>query len=128
MFSGLLAGLYEFPSFVNVPKNLDLQSQSDLPKTSCSHHFEGDHPSFIQVQVVGDVPHVFSHIKKTYRVQWAILEDDQDTPPTLITSPDEEPEPPAKRFKARRSGKSTTSNQTPTTPLWVPLDEVTNTK
>jgi hypothetical protein len=34
---------------------------------------------------VGDVLHVFSHIRKTYRVQWVVLEGAGTTPPQLAT-------------------------------------------
>ena len=35
------------------------------------------------IKAVGDVVHIFSHIKKTYRVQWVILEGGEDGPPEL---------------------------------------------
>lgn len=38
----------------------------------------------IKVIPAGDIQHVFSHIKKTYRVQWVLLEGG-DKPPELIS-------------------------------------------
>ena len=34
---------------------------------------------------VGDVLHVFSHIRKTYRVQWVVMEGGGTSPPQLAT-------------------------------------------
>lgn len=38
-----------------------------------------------KVQPAGDVVHVFSHLKKTYRVQWVLLEGGSVHPPKLRT-------------------------------------------
>lgn len=37
----------------------------------------------VQITPAGDVVHVFSHIRKTYRVQWVILQGGKSTPPEL---------------------------------------------
>ena len=37
----------------------------------------------VTIKAVGDMVHVFSHIKKTYCVQWVILEGGEDEPPGL---------------------------------------------
>jgi A/G-specific adenine glycosylase len=47
-------------------------------------------PSVKKIKPIGDVMHVFSHIKKTYRVQGVILEGGE-TPPSLKVP--EGPEP-----------------------------------
>ncbi|KAF9523248.1 DNA glycosylase [Crepidotus variabilis] len=125
---GLLAGLYEFPSSVNVAKDLDQDSQSKLPNWFCSQLLEGDPPLITQVQNVGEVLHVFSHIRKTYRVQWAVLEGSEDSPPPLLMS--RVAEPPMKKPKSRKSaqsGNSFTNPHDPTSAVWVPLEEVANT-
>ncbi|KIL63513.1 hypothetical protein M378DRAFT_25009 [Amanita muscaria Koide BX008] len=96
--SGLLAGLYEFPTTVNVSKSI---SRAALPKLAaewvskvikpaiepfeCAKQDADDNNLCLKdIIAVGDVDHVFSHIKKTYRVQWVILEGDQG-PPELAT-------------------------------------------
>ena len=37
-----------------------------------------------QVISAGDVLHVFSHVKKTYRTQWVVLEGGGSSPPSLL--------------------------------------------
>jgi A/G-specific adenine glycosylase len=37
-----------------------------------------------QVIPAGDVLHVFSHVKKTYRTQWVVLEGGGSSPPALL--------------------------------------------
>jgi A/G-specific adenine glycosylase len=51
----------------------------------CSKQGANDNKLYVKDTIaVGDVDHVFSHIKKTYRVQWIILEGGQG-PPELAT-------------------------------------------
>ncbi|EIN08854.1 DNA glycosylase [Punctularia strigosozonata HHB-11173 SS5] len=104
---GLLGGLHEFPTMpdvnpkiagdelLKVPHTLlcDLLAVSPPPFTNPSQEHgtavvaaeDGVANGGVQitsVRTVGDVIHVFSHIRKTYRVQWVILEGGQ-TPPAL---------------------------------------------
>jgi A/G-specific adenine glycosylase len=101
---GLLAGLHEFPTMPNVSRSKDLQ---DIPRTllsellstplrsdsvnekkaNCSSDLADDINSLriTMVQPAGDVVHVFSHLKKTYRVQWVLLEAGGVHPPRLRT-------------------------------------------
>jgi A/G-specific adenine glycosylase len=83
------------------------------------------------IQPVGDVVHVFSHIKKTYRVQWAILEGGANPPATLLGASLHD-EPPLKKFKEKVAVKdvNVTAMHIPSGPMavWVPLDKVVETK
>ncbi|EJD02473.1 DNA glycosylase [Fomitiporia mediterranea MF3/22] len=94
---GLLAGLHEFPSRANVqeadtPEKLrsvgqdvlrDVLSSPPLFKPTSSRprapdgsstKVEQDGLRIVKMKPAGDVLHVFSHIRKTYRVQWILLE------------------------------------------------------
>ncbi|KAI0688384.1 DNA glycosylase [Cytidiella melzeri] len=102
--AGLLAGLHEFPTVPNVLETLSAQAMRDLPHrllsgllTAPVHPYDRtaergrstravidtsqsppaetvDHLRIVKIESAGDVTHVFSHIKKTYRVQWVVLE------------------------------------------------------
>ncbi|KIK81555.1 hypothetical protein PAXRUDRAFT_155855 [Paxillus rubicundulus Ve08.2h10] len=104
---GLLAGLHEFPTVPNIsgasataakvaeiPSDLlrDLLINPPVPlhpkdgktRDPCSSNDSMDAAlQVVHVEPVGDVVHVFSHIKKTYRVQWVVLEGGGDEPPEL---------------------------------------------
>lgn len=60
---GLLAGLYEFPSFVDVSRNSSEENMTTeiLSKLEINNH----HLTRTATHSVGDVQHIFSHIKKT---------------------------------------------------------------
>lgn len=95
---GLLAGLYEFPTSANVPKSMTSDAMAQIPNTLLSRlllftvppyneNNKNAKKSYDTLQIkdlhsVGDVVHVFSHIKKTYRTQWVVLEGG-DHPPSL---------------------------------------------
>lgn len=51
------------------------------PKCSSSPEYR-----VVNITPMGDVPHVFSHIKKTYRVQWVVIEGGC-VPPVLKCGP-----------------------------------------
>ena len=74
---------------------------------------------------IGDVVHVFSHIRKTYRVQWVIVKGGL-VPPKVL--PHEIPH----EFEQRIGKKSTRGNRKAPTlsqnSLWIPLNEVAATK
>lgn len=98
----------------------------------------------VKIVPAGDVLHVFSHIRKTYRVQWVVLEGgSSDEPPPLVRSPElgdgvgtAEAKP--KTFKGTASRKNgptpgaKTKGQSPSTPTqttqWVHLDAVADAK
>jgi len=105
--SGLLAGLHEFPTVSNVPVTISASAQTKLPCTLLSDLLvsppkehrarisevqmseevsDGESSTTLRIAKIkpaGDVIHVFSHIKKTYRVQWVLLEGGGDQPPPL---------------------------------------------
>lgn len=98
----MLAGLYEFPADVNVAGTLSTRRCIDLPHQRLSKLFEerllplsssnkekavaedqdAKDYRIRHVKHAGDVLHIFSHIRKTYRVQWVKI-DGGEAPPTL---------------------------------------------
>ncbi|OAX43694.1 DNA glycosylase [Rhizopogon vinicolor AM-OR11-026] len=111
---GLLAGLHEFPTASNLSSGKASESNvAQIPYTLLKEllmhpphpsHSESQRlakptnvepsyqvPKIAHVKPAGDVVHVFSHIKKTYRVQWVLLESEGDEPPRFrsTVSPDQ---------------------------------------
>ncbi|KAI0371263.1 DNA glycosylase [Pilatotrama ljubarskyi] len=115
---GLLAGLHEFPTAPNVPVTSSSSAHIEIadallsallvsppparpPATVAgqtarrapSHSSAGSPgPSPLRVAKIvpaGDVLHIFSHIRKTYRVQWVVLEGgSSEHPPALVQHPE----------------------------------------
>jgi len=79
--SGLLGGLYEFPSCADIPRNKIHVAQEKFASTVLSKLQIG-HLITPTIIPIGDVQHIFSHIRKTYRVQWIILESGAEPPPS----------------------------------------------
>lgn len=75
-----------------------------------------------KVQPAGDVVHVFSHIKKTYRVQWVVVEGTKH-PPQLPSATDL-PTTPKSASKSRKKPKKPEEDATIPCSTWVPLDAV----
>ncbi|PPR02215.1 hypothetical protein CVT26_012107 [Gymnopilus dilepis] len=141
---GLLAGLYDFPTSVAVPTAITRHDQEllssavlskllsgflsaptaqELPE---SEHEISEKPEIIKIHPVGDVLHIFSHIRKTYRVQWIILEGGDKPPVTLSLGEDFA----NKIKKGKRTAKAALPrNQVDNkgTVIWVPLDKVMET-
>ncbi|KLO10729.1 DNA glycosylase [Schizopora paradoxa] len=138
--TGLLAGLYEFPTLPDVQdcssaakaKKLgDEVLSSVLEKSPATKSSAGAQEIRVsKTAQIGDVLHVFSHIRKTYTVQWILLEGG-DAPPTLnktYSSPVCSAEPAAKKAKTskktkeseKKSGVKTAQEQL----QWVAYDEV----
>jgi len=98
---GLLAGLHEFPTSPEVPASISASQERETAVTllSClmkSPPFDASSTAadtvrsdgatrLIKIERAGDVLHVFSHIRKTYRVQWVVLEGGGPSPPALAT-------------------------------------------
>lgn len=107
---GLLGGLHEFPTSPAVPVTISAAAQKKVPsallrdlltsppagehgaRTSGDQargEISGAEPEpstalrIVHVEPAGDVIHIFSHIRKTYRVQWVVLEGGGGTPPAL---------------------------------------------
>lgn len=84
-------------------------------------------PRLVKIERAGDVLHVFSHIRKTYRVQWVVLEGGGANPPELV-----------KRSSLAASSTSTKKTKAKTKvataglpkleSMWIPLDGVEKAK
>ncbi|KAG2043723.1 DNA glycosylase [Suillus americanus] len=151
---GLLAGLHEFPTLPNLSgAKTSASNMAEIPYTLLQEllmHPPSSHndkepltklansnssynvPKVIQVTSVGDVVHVFSHIKKTYRVQWVLLEGDELPQFRPAVSPGQCARENGSRAKNPK-GKQKVSevsevklNIIPQTPSarWVPLTQV----
>lgn len=103
--TGLLAGLHEFPTSDNVASGLSASAMHAIPHELLStllavppqpytrparRRTPGDASSnelgpliIAEIIPAGDVVHVFSHIKKTYRIQWVLLTGGGPEPPPL---------------------------------------------
>lgn len=97
--AGLLAGLHEFPTSPEVPTSISALEERETATTLLTCLFESPPldarskavvdtarpgaPRLVKIERAGDVLHVFSHIRKTYRVQWVILEGGGACPPEL---------------------------------------------
>lgn len=157
---GLLAGLHEFPTTANVPADsastaiqaagaqallADLLVIAPTPFEPKSKFFEPKAKQsgglrVAKIRAAGDVPHVFSHIRKTYRVQWVLLEGGEDAPPAF--SPTKIPVPPpakAKRQKAEKVRNDTKAEKARNdtkgsgkglagSARWLPLNDVAEAK
>ncbi|KAG1861903.1 DNA glycosylase [Suillus tomentosus] len=151
---GLLAGLHEFPTLPNLSgtkasasnlakipytllqellihppsSNGDKERLKKLPNSDTSNTV----PKVIQVTSAGDVVHVFSHIKKTYRVQWVLLEGDELPQFRPAVSPGQgarENDSRAKNPKGKQKRSEVSEVELDTIPQtlnaqWVPLTQV----
>lgn len=89
----------------------------------------------VHVKPAGDVVHVFSHIRKTYRVQWVLLKGGGNEPPRLQRRSGSSA---TEKAKAVRKGKhrkrpetsedSEVESATISDVQWVPLDRVEHAK
>jgi len=102
---GLLAGLYEFPTSSNVAQTTSRTAQAKIPHELLSKllvssvlpydaknrkETPGDCLRITSIQPVGDLIHIFSHIRKTYRPQWVVLQGGETLPafnPDAVGSP-----------------------------------------
>lgn len=148
--SGLLAGLYEFPTSANVSKSMTPVAQTAVPAKILStlvqdgsllmttpknqnrvrdDSVQTEKLTISSIQPVGDVLHVFSHIKKTYRVQRVILEGGANPPATLLDASlhNERPMKKIKKEKGTVKDVNVTATSGPIA-VWIPLDKVLETK
>ncbi|CAE6510542.1 unnamed protein product [Rhizoctonia solani] len=135
--TGLLAGLWEFPT-VDLPAATDQPS----PETSDSENVPGQPltsmPPIILRKLlassspgaqaktpkhIGSVPHIFSHIHKTYEVVCSTVEWHGDNPPELGALPDTSKNKEALKPKRKRAGV-TTEYILPAESRWVPNEAV----
>lgn len=148
---GLLAGLHEFPTLSNLSgAKASASNMAKIPYTLLQEllihppsspndkaplESKSNVPKVIQVMSAGDVVHVFSHIKKTYRVQWVLLEGDELPQLRLAVTPDQaarEHGNRAKNTKGKRqvsevSEVELNTNQQTLSAQWVPLTQVEDT-
>ena len=77
----------------------------------------------VKIERAGDVLHVFSHIRKTYRVQWVVLEGGGACPPELAR----QSTPAVPRMPGSRRAKA--SDHSPMREsVWIRIDEVEEAK
>ncbi|KAI0284597.1 DNA glycosylase [Russula aff. rugulosa BPL654] len=127
---GLLAGLHEFPTSPEVPASISVMEERETAMTLLSSlvkspplpvdsHSKAADTAQSASAARWDVLHVFSHIRKTYRVQWVVLEGGGANPPEL-----------AKRSCVASSSSTKKTKVTTSTGLpklesmWIPLDDV----
>ncbi|CAK5272682.1 unnamed protein product [Mycena citricolor] len=125
---GLLAGLDEFPTCPNISASLSSAQARSSVEDLLSTLLHPDEQSFkspskaldglkiSHIKAAGDVVHVFSHIKKTYRVQWVLLEG-LSNPPTLASTT-------AGVLPIKKSAKKLNPALSEPCTAWVPLDTV----
>jgi A/G-specific adenine glycosylase len=136
--TGLLAGLHEFPTSPEVPASISASEESATAMTLLSRLFNSppldayskvadsappDGPRLVKIERAGDVLHVFSHIRKTYRVQWVVLEGGGANPPELATRAASvaSGRPKETKLKVKAGSRKLES-------MWILLDEVEKAK
>jgi A/G-specific adenine glycosylase len=169
---GLLGGLEEFPSEANVVDDddstdeesahtaiqrllVDTIAPASSPKAESTARADTDksasseqlsNPLHVaRFTCVGDVQHIFSHIRKTYRVQWVVLQGGGDAPPdirpqspSVVNGPrgpsKAKSETSGRALKKRRSVKgkdtedATTSTSSGSRVRWIPMEQVSDAK
>ncbi len=149
-YPGLLAGLYDFATSANVSKNISCQAVKDtslrllgvlfgrtfhettnlssVARSESNNDVNQGH--MVKISVAGDVPHVFSHIKKTYRVVWIVMTGG-DRQPEFDQNPksgESQENSLKRRNRSKASHKNFHGTVIPTERLWVPLSQVADTK
>lgn len=145
----MLAGLHDFATSANVPKNLSAEAVKSRsfkllgnllgcgfqqPVGMSSYQGCGSEAREIRVaehSIVGDVSHIFSHIKKTYTVVW-ILVTGGDRPPEHCSEirPDKSSEKvtkvPGGQMNSRHQKAAQRCSDTHMEYTWTLLDQVAN--
>jgi A/G-specific adenine glycosylase len=96
-------------------KSPPLDASSKVAARSCA-------PRLVKIERAGDVLHVFSHIRKTYRVQWVVLEGGDASPPELATRAASVGSGHPKETKPKVAGSQKLES------MWILLDEVEKAK
>ena len=68
-----------------VPLAQPARTSADPPGMAASSAEGSSTVRIVQMAPAGDVVHIFSHIRKTYRVQWVVLEGGGPAPPCLAS-------------------------------------------
>ncbi len=171
--AGLLAGLHEFPTAPNVPVTKSTSAHIEIADSLLAALLTSPPPPaaksdgqtarrtaappapaapartpaplrVAKIVPAGDVLHIFSHIRKTYRVQWVVLEGGtSEEPPALVQEPDfalfgaaasstskgKAPQKTRKGSSDRSRGKfSPAASSRPQGSLWVHMEAVADTK
>lgn len=141
---GLLAGLYEFPTSANVSKTTSHDAMARIPNKLLSRLLSSTVPPYnknrsksqndaLQIKELhfaGDVVHVFSHIKKTYRTQWVVLQGGENLPSfrqDITKQPGKHVEMSDKE-KLMDGGDEELSTPLSAGPVWIKLEDVSNAK
>jgi A/G-specific adenine glycosylase len=85
----------------------------------------------MKIKPAGDVIHVFSHIRKTYRVQWVVLEGGGNEPPLLSPRVQQANKLAGAGHKAGGQLGKAASDATGSPSVaakWIPIDHVTDAK
>ena len=89
-----------------------------------------DVPHVTQIHPVGEVVHVFSHIRKTYRVSWVVLAGTGGPPALKVTTGVQPTQKKSTRAKkaALTLGNDNGGAISPSTSAWVKLSDVEHAK
>lgn len=144
---GLLAGLFEFPTLDNVPDPDSKLHTTRGPVTALSSVLvepvgppkspsqsdkePGQSTEAVRISKVkraGDILHIFSHVRKTYRTQWVLLTGD-DAPPALLPKA-KSAVTTKKATKGKQKGKAASEDGAVTSEgaKWVTMGEVEHAK
>ncbi|KII91213.1 hypothetical protein PLICRDRAFT_37925 [Plicaturopsis crispa FD-325 SS-3] len=143
---GLLAGLHEFPTLANVSAAYlseetlatscdKILSQFVVPplepysKGAAADASTQGALRIKNIKPAGDVVHVFSHIRKTYRVRWVVMVGGGDAPPALVCSAPSDDGAATKKSRGKKSAAVKGASTVKTEALsvrWLPSEEVTN--
>ncbi|KAG5654571.1 hypothetical protein H0H81_000096 [Sphagnurus paluster] len=137
----LLAGLYEFPTSSDVAKTTSRTAQAKIPHALLTQlvvpsilpydakrkETESQHEciQITSIKPVGDVIHVFSHIRKTYRTQWVIIRGGE-TPPKLKIGGFEGSTVPELSFTDGGGEDGLSASPRPLDAMWVPFNKVSS--
>ena len=122
-----MAGLYEFPTSDNVSKSIKPAAQEKLGGDILAHLVQCTSEQTVsKIIPIGDVVHVFSHIRKTYRVQWVIVKGGLAPPKVKTHEMPHDLEQQLRKKPTRGSRKAPT--QSSQSGLWIPLNEVAESK
>lgn len=134
----------------SIPSKLLSDVLTKPPRSSIGHHKSSDKSSstkpagpspevvdgdvaIVKIKPAGDVLHIFSHIRKTYRIQWVLLEGGGSIPPPLANIHSSAGETLPKN-KAKVSGKGKNKKDPHVHPsglshgVWTLMDDVPRAK
>ncbi|KAG9096470.1 hypothetical protein FRC06_008623 [Ceratobasidium sp. 370] len=144
--TGLLAGLWEFPTLDFAPASTIQNTASEIPdpeNETTPRPPLSSIPSMILPKLLapsstgaktklprhlGSVPHIFSHIHKTYEVVYSAVEWDEDQPPRLNSNSESDEKVKDKGSKTKRKQTASCRDEymLPAQALWVLREEVLN--